>query len=373
MSNNTHMPDGLPKQLLTLLGSITLNNKVNNWCIYENRNNQTCVTIRFSDCEAIEPVYYRRISENQARRNIDRAARHNINKQNTKLEQSNHEGVTTKKRKILSSPENTRGSDNQKSPESHNPGLIDSPIFPINDDPLYSHNVKVDNKPTKEYASAEIANGGFSHSISEEPCSPNFPITPLANIFSSLENCNNSSILLSTTNHVSPPNLKIDSTSQVEYDIQHISTQVDRSFFQSNQITQCGTKSKSKSTQTKLVKGFEALVQVTPAGSNSPLPPSTEQLSGDFEYLNAPEQGHIIFCPCCNETMTTDHECEPEIDQRDNIDIDKSNASTLNQYITSCSQPTSNSPVQNQPTPDPQSNVYPDWFNPDHYNLELQK
>ena len=89
---------------------------MNNWCIYENRNNQTCVTIRFSDCEAIEPVYYRRISENQARRNIDRAARHNINKQNTKLEQSNHEGVTTKKRKILSSPENTRGSDNQKSP-----------------------------------------------------------------------------------------------------------------------------------------------------------------------------------------------------------------------------------------------------------------
>ena len=225
MPNNMDMLEGLPKQLLFLLGTITSNNKVNNWCIYENRNNQTCVTIRFSDCEAIEPVYYRRISENQARRNIDRAARHNINKQNTKLEQSNHEGVTTKKRKILSSPENTRGSDNQKSTESHNPGLIDSPIFPINDDPLYSHNVKVDNKPNKEYASAEIANGGFSHSISEEPCSPNFPITPLANIFSSLENCNNSSILLSTTNHVSPPNQKIDSTSQVEYDIQHTSTQ----------------------------------------------------------------------------------------------------------------------------------------------------
>ena len=49
------MPNGLPKQLLTLLGSITSNNKVNNWCIYENRSNQTCVTIRFSDCEAIKP------------------------------------------------------------------------------------------------------------------------------------------------------------------------------------------------------------------------------------------------------------------------------------------------------------------------------
>jgi hypothetical protein len=79
MSQNTHTLEGLPKQLMMLLGTIVDNNVVNNWNIYQNINNQTCVTIRFNDSAAIEPVYYRRVSEKQARRNLDRAANYSNN------------------------------------------------------------------------------------------------------------------------------------------------------------------------------------------------------------------------------------------------------------------------------------------------------
>ena len=81
MSQHTDIFQGLPKQLLILLGTIVDNNIVNNWSIYDNSNKQTCVTIRFKDSNtAIQPAYYRRVSENQARRNKDRAANHNKNK-----------------------------------------------------------------------------------------------------------------------------------------------------------------------------------------------------------------------------------------------------------------------------------------------------
>ena len=81
MAQHTDILQGLPKQLLILLGTIVDNNIVNNWSIYENSNKQTCVTIRFNDSStAIVPAYYRRVSENQARRNIGRAANHNKNK-----------------------------------------------------------------------------------------------------------------------------------------------------------------------------------------------------------------------------------------------------------------------------------------------------
>ena len=243
MPNNMHILEGLPKQLLLLLGTITSNNKVNNWCIYENLNNQTCITIRFNDSEAIEPVYYRRISQKQAKRNIDRASRHINTTQTPPQSNINTEiglspgAIATKERKILSPPENTRDSDIIlcRSSESPNVGFIDSPILPVKD-------FKVDNKMTKEYESAEIANESFDlHSISEEPCSPNIQISPPASIVSL------SSVYLSNNNHLSPPNLKIDGASQVEYDTQDISTQVDRSWFQSNQINQCSAELKTKS------------------------------------------------------------------------------------------------------------------------------
>lgn len=383
-----HILGGLPKQLLLLLGTITSNSKVNNWCIYENLNNQTCITIRFNDCESIEPVYYRRISQKQAKRNIDRASRH----VNTPPKQSNINtemglspgAIATKKRKILSPLENTRDSDiiSCRSSESPNVGFIDSPILPVKD-------FKVDNKMTKEYESAEIANESFDlHSISEEPCSPNIQVSPLAGIVS-LDYCNNSSVYLSNNNHLSPPNLKIDGASQVEYDTQDISTQVDRSWFQSNQINQCSAKLKTKSIQTKLVKSIDKSAQSSPEPTvyedsciqthvsdtdkcvqsgpshfsnidtftqmSPALEPDMKKLADD---VNTTDPEHSILCPCCDRSMTTDHECEPEIDQKDNIVA--SNASTQNQSIANFTQPTPDPPVQNQSTPNPQPNQYTD-------------
>ena len=60
------------------------------------------------------------------------------------------------------------------------------------------------------------------------------------------------------------PVLKLDTSNQVEYDTQHIPTQVDRICFQTDRSTQCGVKSKFKSTQTILVKCSDEAVQVLP-------------------------------------------------------------------------------------------------------------
>ena len=58
--------------------------------------------------------------------------------------------------------------------------------------------------------------------------------------------------------------LKLDASNQVECDTQHISTQVDRACFQIGRSTQCGVKSKLKSTQTRLVKCSDESIQVVP-------------------------------------------------------------------------------------------------------------
>ena len=111
MSHNIYTVKGLPKQLSILLGTIIENNTVNTWNIYENVNKQTCVTIRFNESTAIDPVHYRRVSERQAKRNVERAAKHNsINKPShiSERETSDIKGdidIVRKKRKIGDSPE----------------------------------------------------------------------------------------------------------------------------------------------------------------------------------------------------------------------------------------------------------------------------
>ena len=80
MANDIYTFEKLPKQLLILMGTIIEGNTVQNWNIYENTRKQTCVTIRFSDHVAIDPVQYKRVSVRQADRNIVRAARHNLYK-----------------------------------------------------------------------------------------------------------------------------------------------------------------------------------------------------------------------------------------------------------------------------------------------------
>ena len=67
---------GLPKQLSILLGTLISQNTINNWCIYQNRNKSTCITIRFTDSsvqDTIQPVKYRKVSDSQAARSKQRA------------------------------------------------------------------------------------------------------------------------------------------------------------------------------------------------------------------------------------------------------------------------------------------------------------
>ena len=111
------------------------------------------------------------------------------------------------------------------------------------------------------------------------------------------------------------------------------------------------------------VSGTDKCVQSGPSHfSNitqiSALKPDMKKLSDDVKYLNTTDPEHFILCPCCDRSMTTDHECEPEIDQKDNIVA--SNASTQNQSNTDFTQPTPDPPVQNLSTPNPQPNQYPD-------------
>ncbi len=68
--------NGLPKQLSILLGTLISQNTINNWCIYQNRNKSTCITIRFTDSgvqDTIQPVKYRKVSDTQAARSKQRA------------------------------------------------------------------------------------------------------------------------------------------------------------------------------------------------------------------------------------------------------------------------------------------------------------
>ena len=74
--------NGLPKQLSILLGTLISQNTINNWCIYQNRNKSTCITIRFTDSgvlDTIQPVKYRKVSDNQAARSKQRARQYQNN------------------------------------------------------------------------------------------------------------------------------------------------------------------------------------------------------------------------------------------------------------------------------------------------------
>ena len=66
--------NGLPKHLSLLLETLVLNNGITSWNIYQNRINNTCVTIRFNDSSPnMSSLKYRKISDRQMYRNIDRA------------------------------------------------------------------------------------------------------------------------------------------------------------------------------------------------------------------------------------------------------------------------------------------------------------
>ena len=102
---------GLPYTLNVMLTQLVSNNELQGWNIFENRHGHICMNIRFvagedSHVSTSVPATYRRISEKQARRNLDRAAQHNIDKQKIKTASTPKELQNNKKRKYsYSSPE----------------------------------------------------------------------------------------------------------------------------------------------------------------------------------------------------------------------------------------------------------------------------
>ena len=72
--SNTSGVNGLPKHLELLLDTLVSHNEITSWNIYQNRYNNTCATIRFNDsCPTNSSIKYRKISDNQLNRNINRA------------------------------------------------------------------------------------------------------------------------------------------------------------------------------------------------------------------------------------------------------------------------------------------------------------
>ena len=66
----------LPIPLLAMLGSLRSQFDILNWSIYPNKNQNTCVVIRFADTVGCTPVQYRRVSDKQAARSKARSDKH---------------------------------------------------------------------------------------------------------------------------------------------------------------------------------------------------------------------------------------------------------------------------------------------------------
>ena len=231
---------------LMKMGTLLSNYGIQNWSIYSNKQQNTCLTIRFNDMDGCtQPVYYRRISDNQLARNTARSIKHKQNKatlDNTKND---------KKRKLsnanFDSPELARVQSCDQSDE-----YIDSPISPIKEYP-YRNSVNGYQVDT-EHDSAEICKGiSSTPSVSKELCSPSISISPVMSDVTLL--CS-----APTKDPVIP--LKQDAMCQIKCDTQSISTQVE--LLQKNRIIQCGTKTKPKSTQTTLINFSDETTQATP-------------------------------------------------------------------------------------------------------------
>ena len=224
MSDKDLQKMDLPEPLMKMMATLISSYEIHNWSIYSNNRKNTCLVIRFSDTDGCtQSAHYRRISNNQLARNN---ARSHIHKQNKMSDTTHH-----KRRKIdnlnSDSPELSRM---PSLPHFHD-GFIDSPILPVKE-------------------------GHFTNS-------PTISVSPITSDVSILDNCISPPSNVSSSPMIKPV-LKLDASNQVEYDTQHISTQVDRTCFQTDRSTQCGVKSKFKSTQTRLVKYSDEALQVVP-------------------------------------------------------------------------------------------------------------
>jgi len=219
----------IPNALRVMLDQLFSNNLLKSWGVFPNQYGQICLNIRFDICEvghsASEPVKacaFRRVSDKQIFRNANRITNNN------------------KRRKL-----------NPTTPDTNIPPspahiFLTTPELPRTCDTSVTPDNVICHSP--EAVSWITENPDF-HIIDSESPSPTHapPSTPS-----------------SPSKSVNQPSLKLDSSTQVEYYTNNITTQVDRACFQNNRSTQCGPKSRLKSTQTALVECSDESIQVVP-------------------------------------------------------------------------------------------------------------
>ena len=225
MSDNHSSANILPKSLSILIETLVAHNEISSWNIYQNQDNATCVTIRFSGLshdKHMSPAKYRKISDKQMSRNRKRMEKFQskfapVDHDKVNIDnESNCEINTSKKRKMdYTSPEQLRSD-----VESPSPGeIIDTPIrikdieyglslaSPDNEhispvsghppiskfNPLHENDVHVESKQTEEFLPpSSYAESGSSHAVPhpvDQTCETSPPIpTPTKSNCAILEN-----------------------------------------------------------------------------------------------------------------------------------------------------------------------------------------
>jgi hypothetical protein len=116
----------LPKTLSILMETLASHNNISSWNIYQNNDNATCITIRFSDSHASPfefPVKYRKISDKQMSRNRKRVETFRLTKLPT-----NHNDIHIKNDENCEMNSSKKRKTDNMSPENFR---IDTPVSPI--------------------------------------------------------------------------------------------------------------------------------------------------------------------------------------------------------------------------------------------------
>jgi hypothetical protein len=340
MEANTHL-QGLPHTLEVMLMQLVCNNQLNGWNIFENRHGHICMNIRFVVGEShvgSVPASYRKISPRQAARNTRRVQEHHT--------QTTPQNASNKKRKFSkSSPELNRSDSTAEEEyqvsvcsntslveyvqEEYHSGCRDTPKLDPSTPPHPSPSTL---RPKEEYQTSVCADTSVMEYVKE------------AHQEEYQSGCRDTPKLdhdPSTPPHPSP------------------SAQLLKDEYQTSV---CADTSVMEYVKEAHQEEYQSGCRDTPKLDHDPftpphpspraqLPSPIEQVPDDGESLNdnigkevhtstTRELSSAILCPCCNEAMTIDHECDPETDQTDDINI--FNVSTQSQ-----------STPNTQPDPDP--------------------
>ena len=270
---------GLPKSLVMLLRTIVCKNPVKKWKIYNDYSSNICVNICFSDieCNALpEPVSYKRVGINQARRNIARATKYREYKQSmytTPL--PNTQQGSNKKRKISDIPDNSpeinRGTDLTPSQL-----CIDTPDT-VKVDPVNNIKEEYQAEPLQEYDDTTNSLDYPAYNLhpatdaSQDDCSVEYectvPILPIAQ-FSA------------TPSTIAP--MKNDSLTSHPPPTTHLATNEEIESYSSYEY---------------------------PPVTLSDTLLKTMDLSSETNNTEISTNDTAIYCQCCTNEMTPTHEC----------------------------------------------------------------